>query len=241
MVLVLASLAGCEEQGHAWRTPRVVDIVAHPDIPLELRIHATPSSLLPESFLNTIRDRAVQLKGSNVVVTLERDVPETNKTWDLMALQELDRRLEPELPETMEARKAWSTPLRLYFVRGQLAANARGESYVVINQPILAVREPEMGPLGKDERPFLAIHELGHAFGLVGCGAPVTRERRAADSPCHSANQESVMSVYRDKWDVFYREYGIEPHVTHFDPDDIADVRALQKAVVEQYGTNPRS
>lgn len=83
----------------------------------------------------------------------------------------------------------------------------------------------------------ILVHEFGHAIGLVGHGAPVTKERRTNDPcGCHSENPESVMYAGIDNAtpDETLRQLqryvrnGLEP-IWAFDADDQADVRALRE------------
>jgi hypothetical protein len=80
------------------------------------------------------------------------------------------------------------------------------------------------------ERAVL-IHELGHAFGLVGCGAPMVRPHNDPSHPCHSANEGSVMWWAVDG----PRERGLAEQLQgempyQFDEDDLADLAAFRKA-----------
>lgn len=73
-------------------------------------------------------------------------------------------------------------------------------------------------------------HELGHAFGLVGCRIPMVMPRQAAGTPCHSDKPESIMYVGnhevendRGTW----LTWGIEG--SRFDEWDLEDIRSFQK------------
>lgn len=78
------------------------------------------------------------------------------------------------------------------------------------------------------ERAVL-VHELGHAFGLIGDEVPQSTPHEDPDRPHHSKNPESVMYWSHTDW---YRRYGpdwdgdVVPYA--FDEDDLADLDAYR-------------
>lgn len=101
------------------------------------------------------------------------------------------------------------------FLNGIGANDDRGFVGVATTAPILAVLADQSAwmlfcvcgtPLGDLGPPHvapdqaeasIAIHELGHAMGLVGRGAPETSDRRTSEDEdpctCHSNDRDSVM------------------------------------------------
>lgn len=83
----------------------------------------------------------------------------------------------------------------------------------------------------KRER-FILRHELGHAFGLVGCRIPMVRPHNEARDPCHSSNGESIMAVHRTPSPTGnpseFVARGVDNYRADFDADDRADLRSFQ-------------
>lgn len=77
---------------------------------------------------------------------------------------------------------------------------------------------------GEMDRHVL-LHELGHAFGLVGQRIPMVRPHADAEHPGHSSNPASVMH-HRPPMTVEGIVYGDRPR--DFDADDRADLAAFR-------------
>lgn len=88
------------------------------------------------------------------------------------------------------------------------------------------------GDVRKDqvERKAL-IHELGHGFGLVGCGIPMLRNHVDPGSECHSSNPRSVMSYWnwtRPEDDAVRSVQETLEVPWQFDDDDRADMSSFR-------------
>jgi hypothetical protein len=69
------------------------------------------------------------------------------------------------------------------------------------------------------------LHELGHAFGLVGQRIPMVRPHVDAEHPGHSSNPRSIMH-HQPPMTLEGFVYGDRPR--DFDADDRADLAAFR-------------
>jgi hypothetical protein len=75
------------------------------------------------------------------------------------------------------------------------------------------------------------IHELGHAFGLVGCGIPMLMDRAAENDSCHSSNEDSVMYARKSQMDLLQEQIqgDGEGLPYEFDSHDVEDIEAFRQ------------
>ncbi|MEA3136574.1 MAG: hypothetical protein QOJ26_292 [Thermoplasmata archaeon] len=130
--------------------------------------------------------------------------------------------------------------LHVLFLDGRVAAGEKAKTTLgstLASEGLIAVFPDEyanairLTPTGQTASAkaemdrHVLLHELGHAFGLVGQRIPMVRPHVDADHPGHSSNPVSIMH-HRPPMTVEGFVYGDRPR--DFDADDRADLAAFR-------------
>lgn len=79
---------------------------------------------------------------------------------------------------------------------------------------------------------IVAVHEFGHALGLVGCGIPMVGPHDEPGMACHSSNPASIMHARVARvaeWPSWDAQTALSPF--DWDSDDLADIQALRQGL----------
>lgn len=129
--------------------------------------------------------------------------------------------------------------LRVLYLDGRMAAD--DEEHSTLGRSLMAdgviaifrdsyssayrVANGTKAPAVADMDRHVLLHEVGHALGLVGNGAPMVRDRMAPDNPGHSRSPESVMYFHPP----MTPDQRVSGKVSAtFDQDDLADLAAFR-------------
>lgn len=242
VALLILALAGClqpdaspEEARRPTAAERLARAEPHPHLVVDVMYVAerAPSPVALEALLETLQEETDK---ASVTLLEPREIsgytPREGHRW---SNEELDAFLDEHAQPETELGNDTVRLVVVYLEGGGPGAElglAGGLDIFVF--PDFTRETVPGGPRasteqgGKLERRIL-IHELGHALGLVGCGAPMLTPRSSGG--CHSVNEASVMhadlpadlaSALRDA----VEEGSGIPY--RFDADDRADLAALR-------------
>ncbi len=221
LLAVALMMAGClqnltDSGDSSWRTDRelrdwvrnqddYLQAIHWPGLDVEIRIHHK------EGYAPSERTRTALLEEFGAAVPQK-----TIHLTDAPIPGDVDSSRRWSLGELRDNAAAWSAEpwpegravMHLGFMDGCVAYSddrpciagvSMGEvAYVMLDQMrMFSESNPQFRPSplvpSQDER-WLAVHELGHSFGLVDSGIQPVVERSSDDCRCHSDRSDSVMS-----------------------------------------------
>lgn len=178
----------------------------------------------------------VQVVGPDVIEGMHGD---PGRSWNLEQLWAIAATVRSTKLDAAGLGSGASVFLHVLYLDGEYR-DERGSARGIQSGNLLGVWTDTLQPanlIGEEGPSFpseaasetrLLLHELGHAFGLVNCGIPMTAAREHPSSRCHSTNDESVMSAYTDMLDMALHNDHVQTLPSWFDEDDVNDIRAFQ-------------
>lgn len=158
-------------------------------------------------------------------------IPAQNKsTWDTNSVIALYKKYHDQKPSKSKA------VFYIYFLNGNSSSGASVIAFSINSTPVIAVFkdviESSSGIMGV--RRFVEqstiIHELGHAFGFVNNGVPMSSNHQDTDHGAHTQNTDCVMYWLNEgasDLSNFVQDYIATGNTVMWGPEVLADAAAF--------------